>query len=246
MRRLLDGDFYKLAHSRGFKVLIALSFLFGVIGMLDGEGTSPNGYTTFFNLFADLRTLMFVFSGIFSGVYFGEDYACRTFQGQIIAGNERKYIILSKTLVFLLGLMCCIVVQVVMITAGTTLINGFGVPLDVKSIGNMLRATSLFMLQIAACSLLCVLSSVIIKNKASILAVNFLLLVLIDAIFQLLSSVSDIALGVYTKTPFFLALSASMEVVQQATVNVAIIVGFVTMMALFAISSRIFQRCELN
>lgn len=254
MLKLLNGDIYKLLHSIGFRVMVALSILFGVIGFVslayagtfDPMQSNLGGVDAFYAHFVDSRILMLVFAGVFSGLFIGEDFSCRTFQGEIASGNSRSKVLLSKTIVFLLGIFAMIIIQKSIVIVGATIVNGFGADITDFVIGNMLRAGLMFMLQIGACSMICVLTSVMLKNKASIIATNFMILVLIDAIFQIMSTVSETALAFYIKTPFMLSLTSSTTTISQPELVLSIIIGFSTMIGIYLASNFYFQRCELK
>lgn len=254
MLKLLNGDIYKMLHSIGFRVMVALSILFGVVGFVslayagtfDPMQSNLGGVDAFYAHFVDARILLLVFAGVFSGLYIGEDFTCRTFQGEIASGNCRPKVLLSKTIVFLLGIFTMIVIQKSIVIAGATIVNGFGADITGVVIGNMLRAALMFMLQIGACSMICVLTSVMLKNKASIIATNFMILVLIDAMFQMMSTVSAKVLAFYIKTPLMLSLTSSIPTIPQPELVLSIIIGLLTMFSLFIASNCYFLRCELK
>lgn len=243
MYKLLSGDFYKLRHSTGFHVMLVLSFVFGIIDSIE---SNMAGYDAFFAHFGNLRTLMFVFVGVFSGVFIGEDFACRTFQGEVASGNARSKVLLSKTLLYLFGICIMIMIQILIVVVAMTLVNGFGGDFTSMVIGNMIRATFMFMLQICASAMFCVLSCILIKNKATIIAVNFMLLILIDGILQLIASMSDNALAFYTKTPLVLSLTSSLPNLLPSELVLSIVIAFTTMIGLFLVSNLHFRKCELK
>jgi len=252
--KLLRGDIYKLGHSIGFRVMVVLSLVFGVIGFvslayagtMDKLEINLGGMDAFYTHFADFRTLMFVFVGVFSGLFIGEDFACRTFQGEVASGNSRSKVLLSKTLAFILGICTMIVIQKLIVTVGATIVNGFGADITGVVIGNMFRAGLMFMLQVSACSMICVLTSVLLKNKASIIATNFMILIVVDAILQMMSTMSDKALSFYIKTPLVLSLASSLPSISQSELVISIIIGFSTMICLYLVSNLHFRRCELK
>lgn len=243
MFKLLSGDCYKLIHSTGFRVMMLLSVVFGIIDSIE---TNMAGYDAFYAHFGDLRTLMFIFAGIFSGLFIGEDYACRTFQGEVASGNARSKVLLSKTVLFLIGICTMIIVQILIVVVAMTIVNGFGVTLTSAILGNMVRAGFMFTLQICACSMIYVLTSVLIKNKATIIAVNFMLLILIDGILQLISSMSDNALMLYTNMPLVLSLTSSLPNQMQSELILSIMIALTTMIVLFVASNLHFRKCELT
>lgn len=243
MYKLLSGDFYKLRHSTGFHVMMVLSVVFGIIDSIE---SNMAGYDAFYAHFGDLRTLMFVFVGVFSGVFIGEDFACRTFQGEVASGNARSKVLLSKTLLYLLGICIMIMIQILIVVVAMTLLNGFGGDFTSTAMTDMVRAAFMFMLQICASSMLCVLTCVLIKNKATIIAVNFMILVLIDGIMQLIASMSDNALAFYTKTPLVLSLTSSLPNLLPSELVLSIVIAFTTMIGLFLVSNLHFRKCELK
>jgi ABC-type transport system involved in multi-copper enzyme maturation permease subunit len=223
--------------------MMVLSVVFGIIDSIE---SNMAGYDAFFAHFGDLRTLMFVFVGVFSGVFIGEDFACRTFQGEVASGNARSKVLLSKTLLFLLGICIMMMIQILIVVVAMTLLNGFGGDFTSTAMADMVRAAFMFMLQICASAMICVLTCVLIKNKATIIAVNFMILVLIDGILQLIASMSDKALAFYTKTPLVLSLASSLPNLLPSELVLSILIAFATMIGLFIVSNLHFRKCELK
>jgi len=253
MYNLLKSEFFKLKRSSGFVVLLILSLVFGIIstisfafGEIIGSGINQSGHDAYFLIFTDLRTLMLIFAGAFSGIFIGEDFSCRAFQAEIAMGNSRLKVMLNKTVVYMVGICLMIFIWLVVVLSGTTIVNGFGESLSFELIANMIRAGLVFSLHICACSMICVLVSVILKNKGSILAINFLLLVIIDGIFQVFSMLNDKGLTIYAKTPFIQSLLSASPQMSGSELLISISIATVSIMSLFSISYVVFRRCELK
>lgn len=253
MNNLLKCELYKLRHSKGFVVMMIISALCGVIGSIFfayaeflGSGINLTGYEAYYSMFTDLRTFMLIFAGVFSGIFIGEDYFCRAYQAELALGNSRFKVLLNKTIVYMIGIMFMIFTwQIVTITL-VSLINGFGEILTIGLIGNMLRASLMFSLHICAISMLCVATSVAIKNKGTIILVNFLLLVIIDGIFQGVSLLHDIGIEIYSRTPLIHAIIFASPKVPMSDLIYSILTGIITMILLFSLSLSIFRKSELK
>lgn len=253
MNNLVKAEIFKLKNSTGFYILMILSVLFGIseavvlaYGEMLGNGINMTGYEAFYSQFSELRTLILVFAGVFSGIFIGDDFACRTFQAEIALGHSRFKVLLSKTFVYMVAICMMIGVQVFIVTAGVVLVNGFGESATAYVIANMLRAVLMFMFQICACSMLCVFTSMILKNKGSILAVNFLLLILIDGLFQVFASISNKAFAIYAITPFFQALLSATSTISTSELIKSCSIGAVTSICFYLFSYSAFRKCELK
>ena len=253
MYKLIKGEFIKLKYSKGFKVLIALSVIFGILEIsstvfptIFTQGVIIYGYEAFYQQFGDLRALLFVFAGAFSGLFIGEDFSTRSIQSEITSGYSRFSILLSKSIVYMVGICIMVTIQILMATVGATLVNGFGISITAVIMGNMLRAFLMFMFLICACSMICVVTSFYLKNKGTIMAVNMLLLVLIDGIFQLFTRVSNFGMKIYEFTPFVQVLLSTSEALTVADLLKAIAIGIVTILGCFMLAYAVFYRDELK
>lgn len=253
MNNLLKGEFFKLRHSIGFRVLMIIAAVFGIIEFLSfaygevfGNSINMTGYDAFYSQFSDLRELVFIFVGAFTGIFIGEDFACRTFQAEIASGNSRFKVLLSKTLVYMLGICMIILVQLLIVTAGAILVNGFGERVAISLIGNMVRAGLMFMFHICSCSMLCVFTAIILKNKASILAVNFLILALIDGLFQLITSIHNEFLNIYKMTPFLQSILSTSSTISASELIKSCFIGIVTIISIYLVTFIAFKKAELK
>lgn len=253
MNNLLAVERYKIKHSKGFKVMICLSAFCGVISAIFfsfatqiGSGVSLSGYEAFYAIFSDLRSFGLIFAGVFSGIFIGEDFSCRAFQAKIALGNSRFSILMSKTVVYLIGLVFMICTWQLVVTVGVTLINGFGVPMTFLTIFNMIRATFMFSFHLCVCSMLCVLTSIMIKSKGTIMAVNILLLLIVDGLFQVFSMLHEIGFEVYSKTPLIHALLFSAPNVLISDMISSLVMGFTVMTLLFLGALMMFKHVEFK
>ncbi len=250
MHRLLKCEFLKLKYSRGFKVMVLLSVIFGLassgISSALSQGQITHGYEVFFQQFIELRSLIFVFAGVFSGLFIGEDFSSRTVQLEIASGYSRFSILLSKTIAYMVGVCLLIIIQVFIVTFTTTLINGFGIGMTVEVLGNMLRAILMFMFLACACSMICVMTSFGIKNVGTTIAVNMLLLVIIDGLFQAGAMLSATGMKIYEVTPFVQMLLSSSEMLSSDQPLKAVSIGAATSLIFFVLAYALFYRTELK
>jgi ABC-type transport system involved in multi-copper enzyme maturation permease subunit len=250
MIQLIKVEIYKLKHSRGFKVLMGLSAFLGVFGVIAatamGEGVNLSGHDTFYKQFGDLKSLTFVLIGVFSGLFIGEDFANRTLQSQISLGYSRFLIIFSKTMVYMMGVFALIFIEVFVASMGTSWINGFGVPITMSLVLEMLRALLAFSFLMCSSAVICVATAFIIKNKGTMIAINMLLLVIIDGILVLLASQFVFFQGLYENSTFYLVLNvAGMDIANTVLIN-ALLVAFVSMVGYFSLAYLFFRRGELK
>lgn len=253
MYNLLSCELYKLRHSSGYIIMMFLSALCGIIAAfffsfaeLIGSGVNLSGHEAFYVMFTDLRTFLLIFAGVISGMFIGEDFACRAYQAELALGNSRFKVLLNKTFVYMIGLVSMVHVWQLFVVVIVTLVNGFGVSLTIGVISNMIRAILMFSIHISACSMLCVVTSTVIKSKGAIIAVNFLLLILVDGIFQGVSMLHETGFAVYMKTPFIQALLSSTPEILMSELISSVLIGLTVMVLLFVIALRLFQRAEFK
>lgn len=250
MRRLLKYEFLKLNYSRSFKVMIFLSVLFGFassgISFALSQESITYGYEAFFQQFIELRALLFVFAGVFSGMFIGEDFSSRSVQSEIASGYSRFSILLSKTIAYMVGVCVLLIIQVLIGTLAATIINGFGVPLSAEVLGNMLRAVFMFMFLTCACSMVYVMTSFCLKHVGTTIAVNMLLLVIIDGLFQAGAMISNTGMKIYEATPFVQMLISSSETISAGPLLKAISIGAATSLVFFVLAHAFFYKTELK
>ncbi len=250
MHKLLKFEFLKLKYSRGFKVMVLLSVIFGFgssgISSLLSQGEIIYGYEAFFQQFMELRSLIFVFAGVLSGLFIGEDFSCRSVQSEISSGYSRFSVLLSKTIVYMIGICILILIQVLIVTLASTFVNGFGIPMTAEALGNMLRALLMFMFLTCACSMVYVMTAFRFKNVGTTIAVNMLLLVVIDGLFQVGAMISDTGLKIYEVTPFVQMLLSTSEVISSGQLFKAVSIGAGTSLLFFLLAHGLFYRTELK
>lgn len=250
MIQLIKIEVFKLKHSRAFKVLLTLSAMLGFFGIIAatamGEGVNLSGHDTFYKQFGDLKSLIYVFIGVFSGLFIGEDFTHRTLQSQISLGYSRFLIIFSKTMVYMMGIFALIFVEVMVASIGTSWVNGFGVPITLSLVFQMLRALLAFSFLMCSSAVICVATAFIIKNKGTMIAVNMLLLVIIDGILVLLASQFVFFEGLYEKSTFYQVLNVAGPSISSSVLINALLVAFSSMVVYFTLAYMAFRRGELK
>ncbi len=250
MDRLLKAELLKMKESRGFHVLLLLSVVFGAISSTGASSDLPDagmsGYHFFFHQFLDLRLLMFVFAGVWSGVFIGEDFSSRSIQAAIACGHSRFSILLGKSISYMLGISILSTVHVLVATTIHTILHGFGTELNWLMIGNMARALFMFQFLVCACTMVYVTTSFMLKSTGTILAVNMLLLVVVDGVFQISAMRSHFLLTIYESTPLVQAILSSTEAWSFSGLTIATGIGGFTMLLFFVLTHTNFRRVELK
>ncbi len=124
--------------------------------------------------------------------------------------------------------------------------SGFGIHMTVEILGNMLRAVLMFIFLTCACSMIYVMTSFSIKNVGTTIAVNMLLLVIIDGIFQIGAMLSAIGMKIYEVTPFVQMLLSSSELLSSGQILKAVSIGAATSLLFFLLAYALFYRTELK
>lgn len=250
MMQLIQLEMFKLKHSKGFRVLLVLLAILGVFGVMAasaiGEGTSISGFRAFYKQFEDMKSLIFVCIGLFSGFFIGEDFSNRSLQAEVAFGHSRFSILFSKSLIMMLGVVVMIGVELAVATVGATLVNGFGATVTWGLVANLMRSFFMFAFLMCAASMICIMTAFLIKNKGTVLAVNVLLLVLMDGLVQLLASQMKFGVDFYRNTLFFQVVQTSSAILSGQELMKGIFVGLMTLVCFFSITYGVFRRSELK
>lgn len=245
MAAIIKAELFKLKHSVGFKVLLIVSIftiLLGLLSVIESDSTR-SGYDAFYKTLLDYRQIMFVFTGIFSGIFIGDDFSNRMFQAEVSKGVSRLNVILCKVIVYGIGLSILFCFQISVVTLISSILNGFG---EGMSVLDLLLSSLMFMFQLFSLSMVCVIIAMLLKSKGAIMAVNVLILVVMDALLQVLASNVDIFLKIYTHSPFILMISSADPNITFNELMPYISIGFMILSIGFILAYKIFDKTELS
>lgn len=165
MGRLIKAEFLKLSKSMGYKVLLLCDFVLCAITglfMMDIEMGMPDGYSSFMSALVDTQVVM-TFSVIFASVFICNEFANRTFSISLFSGCSRRKILLSKIIVFLIGILPFILIEPFVTGTMVTISKGFG-DFDSQILAELIQTTFLFILGGLAIGSICAMLAVLIKN----------------------------------------------------------------------------------
>lgn len=188
MSELMSAEFYKLRKSVGFRVCLIvfaardILYLILVAFLEDLLGIETTGYGQF-------QYLMTSFAGsAVNGMLFGfmaaslitSDYKSRDIQCMVAQGHGRAGILASKTIVYMIAIACLAFVDILIYTAGGTVMQGFGSTHMGDALLYMFRSVVcegfvLFMMYTT-----CVFIAFAFTSKAASVALNILVFFFVD------------------------------------------------------------------
>jgi len=165
MGRLIKAEFLKLSKSLGYKILLLCTFGFSVMmGLfaMDVETGRADGLTAYLLALSDAGMYMGL-TAVFAAIFVCSEFSNRTFGMSLFSGCARWRVLLSKVIVFLIGLMPVVFLE--------PLMAGFLVSIN-KGVGSfnagiwtcLFQATCLFILGNVAIGGFSFMLAVIIKN----------------------------------------------------------------------------------
>lgn len=165
MGRLIKAEFLKLSKSLGYKILLLCTFGFSVMmGLfaMDVETGSPDGVTAYLSMLSDAGMYMGL-TAIFAAIFVCNEFSNRTFSMSLFSGCPRWRVLLSKVIVFLIGLMPVVFLEPLM-SGIMVSINKGGGDLDAGIWIDIFQATFLFILGNVAIGGFSFMLAIIIKN----------------------------------------------------------------------------------
>lgn len=250
MKRLIQLELFKLKHSKGFRVLLLLMAVLGIFGVVasgaTAESASPSGYSAYFKQFSDMKSLVFVWIGLFSGFFIGEDFSNRTLQAEIAAGYSRFSILASKALIMIVGVWSMIAAELMVVTLGSSLLYGFGQAVTPDVVAGMLRAYFMFAFLMSGAAMICTVTALWIKNKGTILAVNVFLLLALDGMLRFVSLQSELGAAFYQNTLFDQVVQSTAPLLSSLELMKGILTGFFALVVFFFIALTYFRKSELQ
>jgi ABC-type transport system involved in multi-copper enzyme maturation permease subunit len=173
MINLIRAEMLKLRKTSGYWVLLLSAMLLGIfLGVFFLTDDRRIGGLDGFNESMDAVQADIIFLSLFAAFFISSEFTNRTIGAGIVGGHTRRRILLSKTLVSFLGSLPILFVIPVFITAVTTIVNGFGTPLNAEVIAYLVRTSVLYLLGGIAMSGCCVLIAVIIRNIGGTIGVG--------------------------------------------------------------------------
>lgn len=182
MGRLIKAEFLKLSKSMGYKVLLLCSVGMGVLVggmfMLVDLGMEMNGRLMFLQIISETQTQA-VLASIFAAVFVCNEFSNRTFGIGVMSGCSRLNLLLSKAVVYIVGLLPIVLIYPIVGTVITVIDKGFG-EMNSEIWGQLGLTTFLFVMGIIAMGSFCFMLAILVKNIGGTIGAGIgLLLVLI-------------------------------------------------------------------
>lgn len=249
MFNIIRADLFKMLHSSIVKILLAITTLAAtlmvVLVYLLTEGKLDASYSGIAFLFSDINVIS-ILGAVLAGVFICGDFDNKTIHDAIASGSSRASIVVSKAVVFILGMLVLLLPYAIM----TGIALGTGARFEAGSIGvgflNVLMKTSgtafsgkevlkiivviltLLLVYIAQMSI-CVPIALACKKPVIVIAINYAISIL-NGQLMALEGKSKIFDNIYECTPygrtyFFLDLGAPAgDIVKAMVVSAAFLI----------------------
>lgn len=209
---LIKAEFLKLSKSLGYKILllcaVGIGILLGCLLTIMPFNREMNGYQAYLNAISETQCAC-VFASIFTAIFIGNDFSNRTFGMSITYGCSRRSLLLSKVMVYLIGMVSVLLITPLVSTSIVTAIRGFG-QWNAEVTGHLTMSTLRLLLGWAALGGFCTLFAVWIKNIGGIIGAELGLLMLLIAFIQF---------TLFTDSPLFKPLLSFVFLYQLFTVT---------------------------
>lgn len=259
MSKLFKIELIKLKSSLAFKITILVCIflcvsnvaLYGVMANVDlVEGAeelfgSINGYGIFLTAVKDSSDCLML-ATIVMCILIGGDFSGRTLQAQITAGFSRNKVVIARVLSSIVVLFIFCFFYVVVLTAGTTLLCGFGHEFNAGVLGEMILSFVMSFFMSTALLTMYLLIIFMFKSVGPSIGVCMPLMLLGTSVLSIVAAVSDTFNKIYMFTPLG-QLSAIGDNTLEALDYVKFFsVGIVFGAVMVAIISAIFKKAELK
>lgn len=237
MLNLIKVEMYKLKRSTFFYGILLFMILQAIGGpILDYRFRNKTGKEMLlfsFNIQQVLSIIILI--GLFA-YFVGEDFHSGCIKNLISCGHKRINILLSKSIVFYLGVIIISMSFPVILTIINTILNGYGEAFTFNSFLFVLRVILLMMLIYAAMSSIAVLFTFIFKNAPAVVGL-FIGLDFVNRIAIAMSMRKESVRVIYEKTIFAqpgiavldkITFSQSIQIIfiSLATILFSTLVGF--------------------
>lgn len=184
MGRLIQAEFLKLSKSLGYKILLlceaGLGILIGCMFTFMDVGIEINGRLMYLQCISETQSQV-IFTSIFAATFICNEFTDRTFGIGVMSGCSRLSLLISKAVVYIVGLLSVLFVYPIVGTIITTLRMGFG-EMNPETWQHLGLTTFLFVMGIIAMGSFCFMLAMLIKKVGGTIGAGIgLLLVLILA-----------------------------------------------------------------
>lgn len=170
MKKLIRAEWFKLTKSSVFKVLLFINIIAAVFILLAKPRT---GYRAFYVGIAYLYYHTNI--GLaYTAVFLCEDLTNRSFGASLLSGCSRKKIFFAKAIIFWVGMVLLFSVFTCSAVITSSLLNGFGMALNIETCINILFYTFCGLLGCTSMLSVMVLISTIVKSKIPTIIVIYL------------------------------------------------------------------------
>lgn len=173
MGNLLKAEFFKLMKSFSYKVLLAVSFIIGIIFCItlvrNGSASTGNAAISIMGT-GYLYNAAFI--SIFAAEYIGSEFANRTFAGEISCGASRWELSGAKTIVYFIGILPLILLYDLIPACMLTVRNGFGMVWSMDAVVFVIRRLLFCILCNLAMGSYILLLTYLVKSRVAIVGLG--------------------------------------------------------------------------
>ena len=142
MRDLVRAEWFKLEKSLGFKVLLLLNALLAFLMHFSFTALAQDSMRTGSQVMESSLTLVLYHTYIaylLAAIFVCKEFSGRTFALSLLSGYSRSKVLLSKILVFFLGILILFYEFVIVETISFSIKNGFGMEFNLETITHIMK-----------------------------------------------------------------------------------------------------------
>lgn len=134
MLNLLKAEFYKLKTSKTFYLIAALMVVQSILCPIFFSGSMTGKEVLQRVLEAQEFFSLIIVIGVFAACFIADEFTSGCIKSLISYGHRRRYIIISKSIVFYVGIIIISLIAPLLITIINTVMNGYGEVFTIDSL----------------------------------------------------------------------------------------------------------------
>jgi ABC-2 type transport system permease protein len=255
MINLIKAELFKLKRNKTFWVLIgvvtALYALLNYLVIIDWWNMST-GFNDIglkeFNALEMMKTPIVFNLGIstLAGFFINSDYTNGTIKNQILSGNKRSHIYLSKLIVFSLGVIVISVILPVVTAILETILLGHSEIYSPSTVNYLIRSFSLYTIIIIAYSAIIMFISSLTGESGKTIIITIMMTIILFVIEKLLAPMNEITKVIYENSIFYQIYQAFNPVLTTNEIIKNIFISIATLCIITYFGITIFKRKEIK
>ena len=255
MINLIKAELFKLKRNHTFWVLIGVVTTFyaliNYLVIIDWWNMST-GFNDIglkeFNALETMKTpIVFNLSiSTLAGFFINSDYTNGTIKNQVLSGNKRSHIYLSKLIVFSLGVVVISVILPLITAVLETFLLGHSAIYNFSTVNYLIRSFSLYTIITIAYSAIIMFISSLTRESGKTIIITTVMTIVLFIIEKLLVPMNEIVRVIYENSIFYQIYQAFNPVLTVNEITKNIFISIVTLVIMTVCGIMIFKRKEIK